>query len=87
MNESVIFQLYITKDERVAIARQEVTVWPTNVTGNSMDALALLLASGDTTAALAVMDSVMGDLNSGNDVSKFRCPKPIYEEIVKKATQ
>ena len=69
MNESIIFQLYVTKDERVAVARQEVTVKHTNSTGDDFDALALLLASGDTTAALAVMGDMMSSMNSNNDVS------------------
>ena len=65
-----VFDMFMTKDTRIARVQAEMRVWTTNIsTDNALDAIDALLASGDTSAALLVIDMATDALNVGGSVS------------------
>lgn len=69
-NDTIIFDGYVTKDERMSRTSMSYKIWATNITvENAMDAIDDLLASGDTSAALMVIDMAANALNSVAGVS------------------
>ena len=68
-NDSLLFHLFVTKDDRRASSVAEVTVRATNITvDNALDAIDALLASGDTSAALLVIDLAASALDVDDTV-------------------
>ena len=63
-NDTLVFDMFVTKDERIARSHAQIRVWSTNITvDNALDAIDALLASGDTSAALLVIDMATDALN------------------------
>lgn len=66
---TIVFDVIVTKDGRQARASLDVTILSTNVTkasAASFGALDDLIRSGDTTAALTMLGSLMDTLNGNN---------------------
>jgi len=64
MDDTVDFALFVTKDTRVSSTFMNIHVWPSNNSASALDGIDALLASGNTNAALLVINMVTGSLNT-----------------------
>ena len=65
LDDSVNFVMFVTKDVRVASTVYQFQVWSTNVSASALDGIDEMLRSGNTNAALLVINLVAGSLDGG----------------------
>ena len=66
VNNVVVFKLYVQKDDRITSTEIDMNIFIAGDTDSLLNNIDDLLASGDTSAALMVIDMVTGDLDGGS---------------------
>lgn len=78
MNGSLVFHLFVTKDERQASFQQSVKMWPTNITANALLNIDDLLASGNTDGAIMILDMVTSSLGDNSVCACRQSDQPLF---------